>query len=342
MNNILAEDLEFFVEKFPFEKEVSGKVFLITGATGLIGTILIKGLLQLNTRRNLHIKIIAIARNQEKAKKIFGEAPIRWIFQDLSQQVNIPPDQQIDYVIHLASPTSSKFFVEHPVETIRSIVEGTISILEFTRNTDIISMVYASSLEVYGTNNDDNLIAENFQGYVNPIDTRSSYNIGKRTAECLCHSYGKEFGVPVKIARLTQTFGAGVEYTDNRVFAQFARKIVERQNIELHSTGETSRMYCYTVDAIFAIFYMLIKGKNGEAYNVANPNTYISIRDMAQVMAKEFGEGTQVSTIIRTDQGYAPQTKLKLSIDKLESLDWRPYFSLEEMFKRLLCYFYCS
>lgn len=334
-NKILEEDLEFFVEQFPFEKEIAGKTFLITGATGLIGSIMINSLLRLNEKRNTKIKIIALARNKAKAKESFGDSPISWVFQDLKQRLEIP-DQKIDYIIHLASPTSSKFFVEHPVETLRSIVEGTVSILELAKETGVCSMVYASSLEVYGTSTDDGLIGEDFQGYVSLSDTRSSYNIGKRTAESLCLSYSMEYRVPVKIARLTQTFGAGVEFNDGRVFAQFARRIIERKDIELHSSGETGRMYCYTIDAIMAIFYLLLKGKDGDAYNIANPDTYITIRDMAQFLAREFGDNTGVETQFRTDLGYAPTTKLKLNISKLESLGWKPYFSLEQMFERLI------
>lgn len=337
-NRVLTEDLDYFVEHFPFSGEINGRTFLVTGATGLIGSILIKCLLRLNARQNSGVNIVAMARNREKVERLFGDSPIKWIYQDVSKPISLD-EYRIDYIIHLASPTNSKYFVEYPVETIRTILNGTVSVLEYAQSADIASMVYVSSLEVYGTNDNDNLISEYFQGYVNPIDVRSSYNIGKRTADCLCHSYFKEKGVPVKIARLTQTFGAGVEYNDNRVFAQFARKIVENQDIELHSIGETYRMYCYTIDAILAIFFLLINGENGEAYNVANPETYISIRDMAQFLADEFGENTKVITKLRSDMGYAPMTKLKLSTRNLELLGWTPSYSLEEMFDRLIKYY---
>jgi len=339
--NVLFEDTELFAKYFDLCEDLRGKCFLITGATGLIGSVMVKCLLALNRRKNLGIKIIVVVRNKEKAKVVFGteyeKIDIRQMaLADISVG-NIASD--VNYIIHLASPTASKYFVERPVETLRTSIEGTVAVLEYAKLANIEAMVYTSSLEVYGSNSTDDWIDEQFQGYVNPLEIRSSYNIGKRSAECLCHAYAEEYGVPVKIARMTQTFGAGVEYNDSRVFAQFARKIIERKNIELHSTGETARMYCYTTDAISALLYILIRGKNGEAYNAANTDTYISIRDMAQMLVSAFRPDLKVITDIRLDMGYAPTTKLKLDTSKLQSLGWKPRFTLLKMFHRLIEYY---
>lgn len=337
-NKTVTEDIDNFVRNFPFAEEIRGKRFLITGATGLIGSILVKCLLQLNNKLDLGIEITATARNRDKAHKIFGDTPVKWVFQDAAAPLN-SNEVKADYIIHLANPTSSRYFVEHPAETLLTTIEGTRSILEYTRSTNTESMVYVSSLEVYGTNDSDNALSEEFQGYVNPLDVRSSYNMGKRAAESLCYAYSRQYEIPVKIARLTQTFGAGVDYDDNRVFAQFSRKIVENKDIELHTDGLTYRMYCYTTDAVMAIFYLLIKGKNGEAYNVANPDTYISIRDMAQMLVDSFGHGSKVVVSLKNDMGYAPTTKLKLNTSRLEALGWKPYYTLREMFNRLISHY---
>lgn len=336
-NRILSEDIDEFAGCFPFSDEIRNKTFLITGATGLLGSILVRCLLRLNDSMGLNVRIIATARNEEKARRMFGVSPIDWLFQDAASPIDLG-GRKADYVIHLANPTSSRFFVEKPVETLRTTVSGIVAVLEYAREAKPESVVYISSLEVYGTNHNDDAIAEDFQGYVNPVDVRSSYNIGKRTAECLCHAYAKEYGVAVKIARLTQTFGAGVEYGDSRVFAQFARNIIERKDIELHTKGLTSRMYCYTTDAISAIFFLLLKGTDGEAYNVANPSTYISICDMAGLLASKSGNGSKVIFRSKDGMGYAPETRLRLDTSKLEALGWRPRYGLEEMFRRLTDY----
>ena len=335
---ILIDDINAFAEQFELWEQLRGKMFLITGATGLIGSVMTKCLLELNRQKDLGIKVIAVVRSLEKAQKVFAEEAAQIKFYQLGlTEIGIDSIRDhVDYVVHLASPTASRYFVEHPVETLRTAVEGTTAVLVYAKEAKVESVVYASSLETYGSNHTDEWLNEDFQGYVNPLEVRSSYNIGKRTCECLCHAYAEEYGVNVTIARMTQTFGAGVEYNDGRVFAQFARKAIEGQNIELHTTGATSRMYCYTTDAVSAMLYLLLLGEKGEAYNIANKDSYISIRDMAQLVREEFNPNIEVVIAPKEGQGYAPETRLRLETSKIEALGWKPKYNLKDMFKRLL------
>jgi len=335
---ILIDDVIQFASGFELSEQLRNKTFLITGATGLIGSVMVKCLLELNRQKGLGIKVIAVVRSLEKAQKVFVEEASQIKFYQLGlTEIGVSSIREhVDYVVHLASPTASKYFVEHPVETLRTAIEGTTAVLDFAKEVEVEGVVYASSLETYGSNHNDDFIKEDFQGYVNPVEVRSSYNIGKRTCECLCHAYAEEYGVNVAIARMTQTFGAGVEYNDGRVFAQFARKAIEGQNIELHTTGATCRMYCYTTDAVSAMLYLLVKGEKGEAYNIANKDSYISIRDMAQLVRDEFNPNIDVVIALKEGQGYAPETKLKLDTSKIESLGWSPVLELKEMFDRLI------
>lgn len=336
-NKILKEDVRQFAEHFELWEQLRGKTFLVTGATGLIGSVMIKCLMELNRQKSLGIQVFAIVRDVEKAKVIFDDDFNSIMFRQLAL-TDISVDTiltDIDFVIHLASPTASKFFVEHPVETLRTSIEGTTVVLDYAKTAIIESMVFASSLEVYGTNVDDKSIDESFQGYVNPLDVRSSYNMGKRAAECLCHSYAKEYQVPVKIARLTQTTGAGIAKDDNRIIAQFARLAAEGKDIILHTTGEAARPYCYTTDAVSAILYILLRGENGEAYNVANEQTYISARGMAEYLKNSFNSNINVRVELNDKMGYAPATKLQLDSQKLKSLGWTPQYQLYDIFDNL-------
>lgn len=337
---ILIDDVNAFAESFELSESLRGKTFLITGATGLIGSVMIKCLLALNRKWALGIKLVAVIRDMDKAKTVFADEFSDIEFKKLNlNEINTSSiGENVDYIVHLASPTASKYFIEHPVETLRTAIEGTTAVLEYAKNAGVKGMVYASSLEVYGSNDTNEWLDEDFQGYVNPVEARSSYNIGKRAAECLCHAYAEEYGVPVMIARFTQVFGAGISESENRVFAQFARSIIQGSDIEIHTQGLSAKPYCYTADAVSAILYMLLKGKIGDAYNVANKDSFISIRDMAFMLKDSFNPNISVSICPKENQGYAPQTKLKLNTAKIEALGWQPRYNLHQMFERLLLF----
>ena len=339
-NRVLEEDVRQFAEHFELWEQLKGKTFLITGATGLIGSVMIKCLQELNRQRRLGINILAAVRSLEKANLLLGpnDEGLQFLQIDLKEINADSIGQRVDYVIHLASPTAGRFMEEYPVETFDLAYQSTYALLNFAKQTDVKSMLYVSSLEYYGQVLDDRLITEDVQGYVDPVSSRSSYPMGKRAAEYLCYAFSKEYGTPAKVARLTQTLGAGISENDNRVFAQFARSIINGEDIVLHTAGESAKPYCYTMDCISAILYILLKGQSGEAYNVANPDTYISIRDLAEFMRQRFNPSIEVCFELDDNMGYAPVTKLRLSAQKLMALGWQPRYSLKEMFERLVLY----
>ncbi|MDE5670154.1 MAG: NAD-dependent epimerase/dehydratase family protein [Eubacterium sp.] len=337
---VLQKDFDEIVESnTPFD-ELNGKTVFITGATGLIGSQFIKSLACYNRKKGSDIKLVAFVRSAEKAQKVFGDIPnIEFVIGNITDKIEYKGD--VDYIVHGASATSSKYFVEHPVETIKTAIDGTTSVLEFAKEKKVEGFVYLSSLEVYGTPNEKSvLIGEDDYGYIDPLNVRSSYSEGKRMVECLCCSYAGEYNVPIKIARLSQTFGAGVEYNDGRVFAEFARCAIEKKDIVLHTQGNTVRSYCYTTDAVSAITYILLKGKTGEAYNVTNMSTACSIKEMAQLVCDIFEDsGIQVKIDIPDNIasfGYNPEMIIRLDSSKLEGLGWKASVSIEEMFKRLV------
>lgn len=344
--DILQQDIENFILDFTDTDQFRNRTFVITGATGLLGTVTIKCLLAVNKTKNLNFRVIAVVRNINKAVSILGHESdwLKFYKYDFASDEQFNIEGNVDYIIHFASPTASKFFVNNPVETIKTGINGTGTILEYARVCKPKCIVYISSLEVYGTVTDDeHSLTEDCQGYLDIADVRSSYPMAKRAAECMCHAYVSEYGVPVRIARLAQTFGAGVDKTDNRVFAQFARCVINNQDIVLHTNGLLKRSYCYTTDAISAILYILLKGKDGEIYNVANEKTYISIIDMAKFVCKEFNHKISPVIQIKDGMGYSPDTKLRLDTTKLKNLGWNSRFGLREMFENLIKWFeYCD
>lgn len=335
MNKIQREDIQDFVSSFPLRELLHNRTILITGATGLIGSNLVHCLLALDCK----IKVVAPIRDLKKAVRIFSQNElenIRLIECDIVSY-NYDALCDIDFIIHCAAPTASKYFIEHPVETFDVIYSGTKVLLNYARKRQIKGFVYLSSLEVYGEIYDDSKpVCEDSQGYLDIMAVRSSYPMAKRAAENLCCLYAAEYGVPVMVARLTQTTGAGIALDDNRVIAQFARLATYGNDIVLHTTGESARPYCYTTDAVSAILYILFKGQKGNVYNVANENTYISARDMAEFVRVNFNPSIKVRVELKNDMGYAPVTKLNLSTEKLKGLGWLPRYGLYEIFDRLI------
>lgn len=338
ISNILKEDIKRFVISFESYEQFRNSSFLITGSTGLIGYTLVLYIEALNRKHDLNIRITCPVRNMEKVFKKFNQGmnEVEFVKQDLISFIR-DTEKNFDYIIHCAAPTTSKYFVEYPVEAYEMILQDTLEILKYCKQNNVDGFVYVSSLECYGSIMDENKpITEDMQGYINPLDVRSSYSMGKRAAETLCYAYFKEYGINVKIARLTQIVGPGVSIDDNRVFAQFTRRVLENSDIILHTLGESSKPYCYTGDCILALLLILLNGESGEAYNVSNDETYISIRELAEFLRCKFNPNIRIITEHKKNLGYAPVTKLPLNSDKLRNLGWKPKYGLYEMFYRYM------
>lgn len=336
MKSVLEDDLKYIVGyDLPYEK-LKGDTILVTGATGLIGASLVRALLAIGD-----INVLAFIRNVEKAKRILpNDNNLDYIVGDITKP--ILTDEQVDYIFHCASVTTSKVMVEKPVETLMTSIEGTKNILELAKEKKVKSMVYMSSMEMYGSfDNLNNEVTEDDLGYINPLKVRSNYPESKRVCENMCVAYMSEYGVPIKIARLAQTFGAGILPSENRVFAQFAKSAMNGEDIVLHTKGLSEGNYCYTRDCITGLLTILLKGKEGEAYNVSNPASHTTIADMAKMVANKIADGNIKVVFDISEEnkyGYAADTKMQLSSDKLQSLGWKPQIGLEEAYRRMIDY----
>ncbi len=341
-DEILAEDLENIAKKeIPYER-MKGSSIIVTGATGLVGSILVRALAHINREQSLGMTIMPFVRSLEKASDMFGDLlyrrDVKVVCGDVTDKIHW--DGPLDFIIHCASVTASKTFVSKPVETIETAILGTETILKLAREKQIKSMVYISSMEAFGIT-DPNLkrIREEDLGYIDVTNVRSCYSEGKRMCELLCTAYAHEYGVPVKAARLAQTFGAGVPAEEGRVFAQFIKSAMAGQDIVLHTKGESFGNYCYTADAVSGILTILLLGEHSNVYTVVNPETTTRIKDMAAMVAERFSQGrSKVVFDIPVDAGmygYAPDVTMHLCADKLMTLGWQPEYGLYDMYKRM-------
>lgn len=337
----IQKDLEQIAaaEFIPWEK-LREKTVLVTGATGLIGFAVVTGLLYVSKEKGLDTKVLALVRDLERAQARFsgwtGQGNLSFLAGSVEK---LPPlEDSVDYVIHGASRTASRDFVAQAVETIHTAVIGTDNLLKLAQEKRVTGFLYLSSMEVYGHPHKGRKVKESDVGSFDPLDLRNSYPISKQLCENLCCAYANEYGVPATIIRLTQTFGAGVNYNDSRVFAEFGRCVMEKKDIVLKTNGETERSYLYISDAVTAILAVLLKGTPGHAYNAADEGTYCSIAEMARQVAKMGGIEVRFELQDEKKLGYPATIYMDLDTSALKALGWIPGggIVIAEMYKKMI------
>ena len=338
-NKIYLNDLKNIINDKNINFNIlKNKTIFVTGGTGIIGSLFINTILFLNKETDLNCKVIALIRNNDKAKSKFDvdNEYVKLIIGDMTKAIDCKYD--VDYVLHSASETASQAFVNSPVETIDSIIFGTKNILELSKNKKVKKLIYLSTMEVYGCPSTDEKITENYKSCLDPQDVRNCYPLSKKMCENLCKAYSTEYLINYDILRLTQTFGPGIQYNDKRVFAEFIRSVIENKNIILHTKGDTKRNYLYTADAVRAILLTMTSSINNNTYNVANEETYCSILDMANLMT-EFNNSIEVKVDVAEDLtkfGYANTLHMNLDTSKIKKLGFKPSTDLKTMFKNTI------
>lgn len=306
---------------------LSGCNILVTGATGLIGGCLVEALM-MNPKRDYHL--YASGRNEERAqlrfKKFVGDTKFHFIKYDVLKPLN--SDVRFDYIIHAASNGSPNYFAQKPVEVMKSNLYGVSNLIEYGIAHGMKRMLYVSSGEIYGKG-DGRVFKEDYSGFVDCAKSRSCYPSSKRAAETLCASYASEYKTDVVIARPCHTYGPYFTESDNRVYAQFIRNILKGEDIVMKSTGEQFRSWCYVVDCVSALLYILLKGENCEAYNIANAEDNISIRELAEIIAKVGNKKVVIDLPTEEEKkGYNPVPESVFCTEKLERLGWKANTSI--------------
>lgn len=304
----------------PWSK-LSGNNILITGATGLIGSCLVE-VLMCNPNRDYHV--YAAGRNMVRARQRFAHYWERRNFHFIQYDVTQPLQSNVDfhYIIHAASNASPHFFSQNPVEVIKANIYGVDYLMTYGMKHQMKRLLYVSSGEVYGEG-DGRVFTEDYSGYVDCTSPRSCYPSSKRATETLCVSFMQEYGVDVVIARPCHIYGPNFTENDNRVYAQFIRNVLKCEDIIMKSTGEQYRSWCYVVDCVSALLYILLKGEKGQVYNIADESSNVSIKELAEMVASIGGRKVVVEIPSDAEKaGFNVVTKSIFSIEKLKALGW--------------------
>lgn len=312
--------------------DLSGKNILVTGATGMICSTLVETLMS-HDGQDYHV--YASGRNESKVKTVFAKYAESPYYHFLKYDVREPLDSDITFHIIIAGAgvASPQLYATDPVSVMKSNFDGVDNLLSYGVNHGLEKFLYVSSGEVYGEG-DGRVFTEDYSGYVNCATLRACYPSAKRATETLCIAYGHQYGIDVRIARPCHIYGPNFNDTDKRVYAQFIRNVLAGEDIVMKSTGAQYRSWCYVVDCASAMLYILLKGEGGQAYNIADESSNISIKELAEMVA-EIG-GKKVIIDLPTDiekAGFNVVTKSVFSTAKIQSLGWNIESEMKEKVK---------
>lgn len=329
-SELWLKDIDSVSANIPELSELKNKTVMITGAAGLVCSPIVYIFVRYNETHEETIQIAVAGRWFEEMEQRFGSLVykdyFRFVTYDAASPVN-KIDISADYIIHGASNASPDMIVKEPVETLMGNVLGLKNLFDYAKNHGTKRILYISSSEVYGQKQDDKPFTETEYGFIDILNPRSSYSVGKRAAETLCVSYSSEYGVESVMVRPGHIYGPTASPYDKRVSSAWAYSVARGEDIVMKSDGAQIRSYCYCLDCASAIIKVLMRGENCQAYNISNPNSIISIKDMAEMLVDS--AGVQLKMELPTEderKGFNPMSNSSLESHKLISLGWKGCF----------------
>ena len=352
LSNILESDLDrIFNDLTKDERDyLSEKSILITGCAGFLGYYFMK-FLDFQSK-NLRIKkVIALDNfmlgkpdwiNEIQKNPVFDIRQLDVIHDDIVSEIG---QTHIDFVIHMASIASPTFYRKYPIATIDANLIGLNTLLRHYKNSNLDGFLFFSSSEVYGDPNPENIPThEDYRGNVAMIGPRACYDEAKRCGETYSYLYAQEFGMKITIVRPFNNYGPGMRLSDKRVPADFAKAIVEGKNIQIFSSGNPTRTFCYVSDAITGYLKALLS-KRFDYYNIGVETPEISVKQLADIYqsagAEVYGYKGIVEFSPPPDENYLTHNPNRRCprIDKArKKLNYHPKIEVTEGVKKFLLF----
>jgi len=340
-NNTYQEDVTYVSHlNFPWS-QLQDKSVCVTGATGLLGSFLVDVIMNKN-KSDLNCKVHILGRDEDKARARFAYCWNSELFQfncfDINKPFNHDGFTTIDFMFHLASNTHPVAYANDPIGTINTNVIGTHHMLEFACAHHTSRFIFASSNEVYGENRGDvEKFNEHYCGYIDSNTLRAGYPESKRCGEALCQAYIRQKNLDIVVPRFTRSYGPTMQNTDTKAISQFIKNGVNGKDIVLKSSGTQFYSYTYVADAISGLLTVFFYGKNGEAYNIADEKSDITLKDLATIISTLSGKKVVHESPDSLERaGYSTATKARLDGSKIQRLGWNAKYSIESGIKRTL------
>ena len=306
--------------------QLKGKTLLVTGGTGMIGKWLIDTLLD-----QVACQVIVTGRSEEKFRERFPSRRPSFLKWDISHEPLPVVEGPVDYIIHLASNTHPVAYANDPVSTIVMNVNAAKELLDLAVAKTTTRFVYASSVEIYGQNRGEvEKFTEDYCGYIDCNTLRAGYPESKRCGESLCQAYVKQYGLDVVIPRLARVYGPTLLPTDTKALSQFLRNALAGEDIVLKSEGRQFFSYLHVADAVSGILTVMLQGEKGQAYNISDERSDITLRDLAALIARQTGREVVFKLPNGVESaGFSPAMLARMDNSKLKALGWSAQYDIQ-------------
>ena len=307
----------------------SHKQILVTGGAGFLGSHLCEALVEEGA------DVLCLDNFYTGSRANVQHLAGKPNFELLRHDVTFPLYIEVDEVYNLACPASPIHYQHDPVQTTKTSVHGAINMLGLAKRTGA-KILQASTSEVYG-DPEEHPQPEHYWGHVNPIGPRSCYDEGKRCAETLFFDYHRQHNLPIKVARIFNTYGPRMHPDDGRVVSNFIVQALKGESLTIYGDGSQTRSFCYVDDLVVGLIRLMRTEDDCTGpVNLGNPDEF-QIRQLAERVLALVGSRSKI-IYKELPQDDPQQRRPDITLAKAQ-LNWQPNIALEEGLCRTVEYF---